>query len=61
MPKKKSIRTTIALEEGQHKHVVKIAEESDASVAWVIRQAVTWFLAERPEKRLVIAGRKKKD
>jgi hypothetical protein len=41
---KKEFRTSVILTEGQFKQVRKIAEANDASIAWVLRQAVDRYL-----------------
>lgn len=46
MAQKIIIRTTVGLENEQHRRLQTIAEESDVSVAWVIRHAVTRLLTE---------------
>jgi predicted transcriptional regulator len=53
MVQKTVVRTTVGLEEEQHRRVQAIAEESDVSVAWVIRHAVTRLLLECEREKIV--------
>jgi hypothetical protein len=53
MAQKTVIRTTVGLEEEQHRQVQAIAEESDVSVAWVIRHAVTRLLTDCERGKIV--------
>jgi predicted transcriptional regulator len=39
-----SVRTSVVLSEGQHARLSEVANKSDVSVAWIIRQAVQDFL-----------------
>jgi len=41
---KKEFRTSVILTEPQYKRVVEIAEANDASIAWVLRQALDRYL-----------------
>jgi hypothetical protein len=41
---RKEFRTSVILTEGQFKQVREIAEANDASIAWVLRQAVDRYL-----------------
>lgn len=41
---KKEFRTSVILTEPQHKRVLEIAEAHDASIAWVLRQALDRYL-----------------
>jgi len=41
---KKEFRTTVILTEAQHKRVLDIARANDASIAWVLRQALDRYL-----------------
>lgn len=41
---KKEFRTSVILTEMQHKQVLDIAQANDASIAWVLRQAVDRYL-----------------
>lgn len=43
----KSVRTTISLPAEQHGELLRIAGFSHASTAWVVREAVRFYLAER--------------
>ncbi len=43
----KSIRTTFSLPSEQHGELLRIAEDSHVSTAWVVREAVRLYLAER--------------
>ena len=41
---KKEFRTTVILTEAQHRRVLDIARANDASIAWVLRQALDRYL-----------------
>lgn len=41
---RKAFRTTVILTELQHKRILEIAEANDASIAWVLRQALDRYL-----------------
>lgn len=41
---KKEFRTSVILTEAQHKQVLDIARANDASIAWVLRQALGRYL-----------------
>jgi len=41
---KKEFRTSVILTEAQHKQVLDIARANDASIAWVLRQALDQYL-----------------
>jgi hypothetical protein len=43
----KSVRTTFSLPAEEHAELLKIAEISHVSTAWVVREAVRRYLAER--------------
>ncbi|CAG9190893.1 ribbon-helix-helix domain-containing protein [Burkholderia vietnamiensis] len=43
-PARRSVRTSVLLSEDQHARLNEIANKSDVSVAWIIRQAVQQFL-----------------
>jgi hypothetical protein len=43
----KSVRTTFSLPAEQHGELLRIAEDSHVSTAWVVREAVRLYLAER--------------
>lgn len=45
--RKKEFRTSVILTEAQFKRVQEIAEGNDASIAWVLRQAVDRYLEAR--------------
>ena len=54
---RKEFRTSVILTEGQFKGVREIAQATDASIAWVLRQAIDRYLdaqsgasVTRPEK-----------
>lgn len=42
--KKKEYRTSVILSDEQHQQLKALAEKQDASIAWVIRQAIMQFL-----------------
>jgi predicted transcriptional regulator len=46
----KSIRTSVSLTSKQHQLLQKLAESSNLSLSWVIRQAVTEFLKQHIDK-----------
>jgi predicted transcriptional regulator len=46
----KSIRTSVSLPSKQHQLLQKLAESSNLSLSWVIRQAVTEFLKQHIDK-----------
>jgi len=48
--RRKEFRTSVILTEPQHKRVLEIAEANDASIAWVLRQAVDRYLAAQAER-----------
>ena len=50
---KKEFRTTVILTEAQHKRVLDIARANDASIAWVLRQALDKYL-EAQGKRVPV-------
>lgn len=41
---KKEFRTSVILTEAQHRRVLDIALANDASIAWVLRQALDQYL-----------------
>jgi predicted transcriptional regulator len=41
---------TFRMEEGDYKEIQRIAQESDVSIAWVLRYAVKQFLEARPKQ-----------
>lgn len=41
---RKEFRTSVILTEAQFKRVREVAQENDASIAWVLRQAVDRYL-----------------
>jgi predicted transcriptional regulator len=48
----KSIRTSVSLPKEQHQFLQKLAESSNLSLSWVIRQAVAEFLKQHNDKDL---------
>ncbi len=46
------VRLSVSLTESQKAAIAEIAEKSEVSVARVIRQAITEFLASRPDRQL---------
>ncbi|GEM_PF-1296693 len=53
---KKRIRTSVILPDDLHEKIARLAESNDASVAWVIRQAVIRLLEDQGSgKRLKLA------
>lgn len=53
----KSVRTTVMLPERIHRQVQALAAANDVSTAWVVRQAVTRFLAEQEGQAELPLGR----
>jgi len=47
--KKKEYRTSVILSDEQHQQLKALADRQDASIAWVIRQAIARFLEETTE------------
>lgn len=47
--KKKEYRTSVILSDEQHQQLKMLADKQDASIAWVIRQAIARFLEETAE------------
>lgn len=45
---RKDFRTSVILSEDQHNQLLAMATENDVSVAWLIRQAITKLLDNRP-------------
>ena len=45
---KKEFRTSVILTEAQHARVVEVARVNDASIAWVLRQALDRYLETQP-------------
>jgi hypothetical protein len=43
----KSIRTTVSIPPGDYKELERIALNNKVSVAWVVREAVSYYLAEQ--------------
>jgi predicted transcriptional regulator len=55
---KKEFRTTVILTEAQVRRIRELAAANDASVAWVLRQAVDRYLAAKsPDGRGAKAAR----
>ena len=44
------VRTSVILPQEIHDQLLTLAQENDASVAWVIRKAVTEFLSKNKQK-----------
>ncbi|MGQ0665267.1 MAG: ribbon-helix-helix protein, CopG family [Pseudomonadota bacterium] len=58
---KKEFRTTVILTEAQFRRVRELAAASDASIAWVLRQAVDRYLAaNEPDGRGARVARRSK-
>lgn len=49
---RRSMRTSVILSEGQYARLSEIANKSDVSVAWIIRQAVQQFLDRTENEQL---------
>jgi len=45
----KRIRTSVILDENTHDRLLRLAEENDASLAWIIRQAIFSYLSAQVE------------
>jgi predicted transcriptional regulator len=48
---KKEFRTSVILTEAQHRRVLDIARANDASIAWVLRQALDRYLEAVAKER----------
>ena len=46
---KKSTRITISLGDKEHQDLCELSEQSDVSVSWIVRQAVSEFLSRHGE------------
>lgn len=44
--KSKKIRTSIILDKNTYDQLIKLAELNDASLAWIIRQAIYSYIAD---------------
>lgn len=53
-PTKRSVRTSVILSEAQNTRLIEIANNSDVSVAWIIRQAVQQFLDRTENEQLAL-------
>ena len=49
---KKEFRTSVILTEAQHRRVLDIARANDASIAWVLRQALDRYLEAQGKAQL---------
>tara|TARA_R110001599_G_scaffold235453_1_gene434657 strand:- start:9752 stop:9958 length:207 start_codon:yes stop_codon:yes gene_type:complete len=47
MKKKCDSRISISLSKEQHKQLVELSDRKDASIAWVVRQAITEYLIKK--------------
>jgi len=45
----KRIRTSVMLDESTHDRLLRLAEANDASLAWIIRQAIYSYLSTQVE------------
>ena len=45
----KKIRTSVMLDENTHDRLLRLAEANDASLAWIIRQAIYSYLSTQVE------------
>lgn len=54
---RKEFRTSVILTEGQFKRVREIAQANDASIAWVLRQAVDRYLEAQGATSVRQAGK----
>jgi predicted transcriptional regulator len=50
---KKEFRTSVILTEAQHRRVLDIARANDASIAWVLRQALDRYLEAQGKAQVV--------
>lgn len=48
-PKKRSVRLTVTLDEGEYTELTRLGAELDLSAAWMIRRAVSDFVARHRE------------
>ena len=49
--KSKKIRTSVILDENTHDSLLRLAEINDASLAWIIRQAIYSYLSTEIEPK----------
>jgi predicted transcriptional regulator len=54
---RKEFRTSVILTEGQFKRVRAVAQANDASIAWVLRQAVDSYLEAQSATSVSHAGK----
>lgn len=54
---RKEFRTSVILTEGQFKRVREMAQANDASIAWVLRQAVDRYLETQSATSVSQAGK----
>ena len=47
----KKIRTSVILDESTHDSLLRLAEINDASLAWIIRQAIYSYLSTQEESQ----------
>lgn len=50
--RKKEFRTSVILTDDQFRRVREFAEANDASIAWVLRQAVDRYLEQNDENQM---------
>jgi len=48
---RRTVRTSVTLPEKSYSEIQALAEANDVSTAWIIRQAVTSYLADAPGQR----------
>lgn len=48
----KAVRLTVSLEEQDHRALSQIAQVRDASLSWVVRQAIRQFIEASPDAPL---------
>ena len=56
-PSRRSVRTSVMLSEGQYSRLNEIANKSDVSIAWLIRQAVQQYLDRNGNEQLTLPFR----
>ncbi|QUN06368.1 MULTISPECIES: CopG family transcriptional regulator [Shewanella] len=51
MKRKCDSRISISLSLEQHKELVQLSEKNDVSIAWLVRQAITFYLFKNSNKQ----------
>ena len=58
--KPKKVRTSVLLDESTHNRLLTLAEINDASLAWIIRQAINSYLSTQVEQQVLAVSKKKR-